>query len=210
MPIYVYMKKLILIIFIPVLNACSHDVNTCDLAPNIDYSKPGVLIIGDSVSIGYTSYVRQQLPQFDIIHNACNGETAEHALANVDKYMDYRFHWKLVVFNQGLWNLHDDPGPYAQVLKAEGLKLQTRADAVIFMTTTTFDTTRLQDNMDITQLNSAAISAMNSININTFDLNTVSIGLPHDLVGSPHFTEPSYETLAHTVSNSILESINGN
>lgn len=198
------MKYLSLLALLPLLSACSHDVNTCDLAPHIDYTKPGVLIIGDSVSIGYTPYVRGLVPQADIIHNACNAETAQHALGLVDTYLDYRFHWSVVTFNQGLWNLNTGSiADYQASLKAEGLKLQGKADHVIFFTSTQFDTTRPNDNLYMQELNAAAITTMNQLNIEVVDLYAPAMQLQHDLVGSPHFTEPSYQVLASIVSDAI-------
>ena len=65
---------------------------------------PKVLIIGDSISIGYTPYVKRQLKdEVTLSHNPGNAAHTGTGLAKIDAWLgDTR--WDLIHFN---WGLHD-------------------------------------------------------------------------------------------------------
>ncbi|PAW63589.1 MAG: SGNH/GDSL hydrolase family protein [Verrucomicrobiia bacterium Tous-C4TDCM] len=65
---------------------------------------PKVLIIGDSISIGYTPYVKRQLKdEVSLSHNPGNAANTGTGLAKIDAWLgDTR--WDLIHFN---WGLHD-------------------------------------------------------------------------------------------------------
>ena len=69
-----------------------------------DLSLPNVLLIGDSISIGYTEPVRNLLSgKANVYRIPENGGPTSRGVANLDKWLGDR-KWDLIHFN---WGLHD-------------------------------------------------------------------------------------------------------
>lgn len=68
---------------------------------------PNVLLIGDSISIGYTPYVRKLLEgEADVYRIPSNAKYSVFGLENLDKWLAMKpAKWDLVHFNWGLWDL---------------------------------------------------------------------------------------------------------
>ena len=76
--------------------------------PKVDHpDRPNVLLIGDSISIGYTPFVRSALQeQVDIYRIPTNGQATSFGLENLDKWLEKEpADWDLIHFNWGLWDL---------------------------------------------------------------------------------------------------------
>jgi len=66
---------------------------------------PNVLLIGDSISIGYTVDVRKQLAgKADIFRMPTNGKYASYGLENLDEWLESR-KWDVIHFNWDLWDI---------------------------------------------------------------------------------------------------------
>ena len=66
---------------------------------------PRVLLIGDSISIGYTPFVRAQLEGLaEVTHNAGNAGHTGRGLARLDEWLS-EGPFDLIHFNWGLWDL---------------------------------------------------------------------------------------------------------
>ncbi len=73
--------------------------------PEDDPALPNVLLIGDSISIGYTVDVRKFLKgKADVFRIPTNGETSRFGLENLDKWLGDR-KWDVIHFNWGLWDI---------------------------------------------------------------------------------------------------------
>lgn len=67
---------------------------------------PKVLIIGDSISIGYTPFVKQLLKdKATVIHNKGNAQHTKTGLKKIDSWLKQEKKWDLIHFNWGLWDL---------------------------------------------------------------------------------------------------------
>ena len=81
---------------------------------------PRVLLIGDSISMGYTLPVREKMKGLANVHRALgnSGDTAR-GLAQLDKWLG-KDHWDVIHFNFGLHDLKylDDKGNYVPPEKA--------------------------------------------------------------------------------------------
>ena len=70
-----------------------------------------ILIIGDSISIGYTPFVKEALQDKAIVkHNAGNAQHTGTGLLKLDEWIGDE-EWDIIQFNWGLWDLcyrHDD------------------------------------------------------------------------------------------------------
>ncbi len=76
-----------------------------------EVTEPNVLIIGDSISIGYTHGVRNKrkgvdrLPGFYIRHNPGNAETSDHTIMHLDEWLAPH-QWNIIHWNNGIWDIH--------------------------------------------------------------------------------------------------------
>ena len=66
---------------------------------------PNVLIIGDSISLGYTPHVIQMLKgQAVVVHNKGNAQHSGTGVKRIDAWLGQQ-KWDVIHFNWGLWDL---------------------------------------------------------------------------------------------------------
>jgi hypothetical protein len=71
----------------------------------MDPALPNVLILGDSISIGYTLPVRERLKgKANVIRPNANCGDTQRGLAEIQKWLGTN-HWDVIHFNWGLWDL---------------------------------------------------------------------------------------------------------
>lgn len=84
---------------------------------------PEILIIGDSISIGYTPFVRNKLSQEAIVtHNLGNAQHTGTGLKKIKEWIGDK-DWDIIQFNWGLWDLcyrHQDAKAYGNRDKIKG------------------------------------------------------------------------------------------
>lgn len=189
--------------------------------------KPRVLIIGDSISLGYTPYVEQSLAgQAVVVHNAGNAQDSKNGLKNLDSWIgDGK--WDVISFNFGLWDLcYRRPGPVTQENrdKVNGLiavpldeyeknldliaaRLKSTGAKVIFQSVTVVPAQEPGRNSeDVARYNRAAAGVMTRLGIPVNDLQSVTAALPDVMRESNsdvHYTEPGYAQIAKSVVKSI-------
>ncbi len=68
---------------------------------------PNILLIGDSISIGYTQDVRKTLlNKADVFRIPSNGRNAGHGVLKIDQWLAMKpGKWDVIHFNWGLWDL---------------------------------------------------------------------------------------------------------
>jgi lysophospholipase L1-like esterase len=85
--------------------------------------KMRILIIGDSVSIGYTPYVRELLDGIaEVYHNEGNAEHTGTGLRKLEGWLK-EGRWDIIHFNWGLWDIcyrHPDSNLYGNRDKING------------------------------------------------------------------------------------------
>lgn len=205
------MKALFVLSFL-CLAACNHPNDRCAAWPSADLSKPGVLVVGDSISLGYTPFVQQDLPSADVIHSPCNDESSTNAQLNMKMWVEYRPSWKVITFNHGMWDI--PPGPestsienYQANLRREGTFYMEHAPKVVFFTTTEVPAQANAGftNADVDQYNQAAVQVMNELGIEVVDLNAYSktIDQLHIDPTNIHWSPQGYQDLAGVVSQAI-------
>ena len=186
-----------------------------------------VLIIGDSISIGYFKPLQKLLEGKAVVeHNVGNAADTANGLANLDKWLgDTR--WDVIHFNHGLHDLKyvDEQGRNTAVEKGKQknpieqyeknldelvTRLKKTGAILIFATTTPVpDGTGFRVKGDAEKYNVAAKRVMNKHGVTIDDL--YSFSLPRlDEIQRPqnvHFTEAGSQLLAEQVTDSILKAI---
>jgi hypothetical protein len=190
--------------------------NPCLPAPNQDLTKPGVLIVGDSVSMGYLPIVQQSLP--NVTHSPCNNESTAFAQEYMKTWGSYRKHWSLITFNHGLWDLaYRQPyiPTYIANLRIEAEYYLSISDKVVFFTTTEIPQANVIGtpgaigftNDDVDAFNAAATQLMTELGVQVYDLNAYSktIDSLHISINNIHWTQQGYVDLANFVIMAIMQ-----
>ncbi|MCP4889701.1 MAG: SGNH/GDSL hydrolase family protein [Planctomycetaceae bacterium] len=87
------------------LDANAQGQNQAFQSPNVDPSLPHVLLIGDSISIGYTQEVRKQLAgKANVWRPKANCGPTTRGLESIDQWLGDR-KWDVIHFNFGLHDL---------------------------------------------------------------------------------------------------------
>jgi len=186
-----------------------------------------VLIIGDSISIGYFEPAKALLSeQADVYHNPGNAQHTAYGLAQLDEWLG-QTQWDVIHFNHGLHDLKyaDERGKlvavtegkpqipidqYARNLEALTLRLRQTGASLIFATTTPVPegaTGRVKG--DDVRYNKVAQEIMTRHNVPVNDLYSFalarldSIQQPHNV----HFTEEGSRQLAGQVAKCILDAL---
>lgn len=189
--------------------------------------KERVLIIGDSISLGYTPFVEKALnDRAVIVHSIGNSQDSLNGVKNIDAWIGSE-KWDMISFNFGLWDLcYRRPGPitqenrdkvngsiavpfdqYEQNLTRIAERLRKTGAKVIFQNTTVVPANEPGRYAgDVERYNRAAEAVMRRFDIKVNDLNAVSAKLPFEMRESDtdvHYTEPGYAELAKSVVQSI-------
>ena len=194
-----------------------------------DPALPRVLIIGDSISIGYTVSVREALAGEANVHRIPgNAGDTDMGLAGLPKWLNEKnVKWDLIHFNWGLWDLcyrnpesknqgHRDkvegtlthtPEQYAENLEAIVQALEATDAKLIFATTTPIPEGEAGRKVGDDRIyNEAALNVMRRHEIGINDLYSVMAGKMKKFGGKPgdvHFTEQGYALLGVAVGKSI-------
>ena len=188
------------------------------LAPVADVpGLPRVLIVGDSVSMGYTLPVRALLKDKANVHRIPqNGGATSVGLANLARWLGEE-KWDVIHFNFGLHdakllpegNHHADPDGYAQNLRAIVQQLRATGAKLIWATTTPVPDGGILSPIrrfgDIGAYNAAAKKVMDENGVAIDDLGAAvqpevaRLQNPHDV----HFSKEGSQFLAERVAASI-------
>jgi acyl-CoA thioesterase-1 len=197
---------------------------------------PNVLIIGDSISIGYTPFVREILKYRANVYRPmlddekpenCSGTTK--GVENIDRWIgDTK--WEVIHFNFGLHDIkHVDPATgenstnpkhpqqaplkqYKQNLEIMVEKLKATGAKLIFATTTPYPDVvegPLRKPGMPQKYNREAVKIMNKNNVIINDLYAFMLPRMHELQlpNNVHFTETGSFELAKKVTERIIEAI---
>lgn len=194
-------------------------------------SKPQVLIIGDSISLGYTPYVRKVLDSKAVVaHSAGNSQDSNNGVRNLRRWIGSG-KWDVISFNFGLWDIcyrqagsiakdHKDKvygsiavplSQYERNLDLIASQLKATGANVIFQSITVVPSQDpCRNSVDVEKYNQAAAKVMKRLNIPVNDLQIVSARLPDSMRESNtdvHYTKPGYAELAKSVAKSIEDAL---
>lgn len=189
--------------------------------------KKNVLIIGDSISIGYTPFVREALKtEANVFHNYRNARHTAYGLDSIANWLG-ETKWDVIHFNFGLHDLcyrsknvlrDKVNGKLSVSLEDYGDNLRKIAEIikntdakVIFATTTMVPENEPgRFSNDVEEYNQVAIEVMNDYDIEIDDLYSLSLEV-HPRLGKGdddvHYTKDGYRKLSEQVVKCIKEKL---
>ncbi|WP_434036679.1 SGNH/GDSL hydrolase family protein [Formosa sp. 4Alg 33] len=193
---------------------------------------PDVLIIGDSISLGYTPFVRKVLKEkANVVHNKGNAQHSGYGLEQIDEWIgDTK--WDVIQFNWGLWDLcyrnpesknqgnRDKvngtvtftPEEYERNLEALVVRLKETQAKLIFVTTSYVpkgELGRVEKSDKI--YNKVAKRVMKKYGVTVNDINNISKKIHKDHGAGPkdvHYTKEGYELLSKPIIKGIEKYLN--
>ena len=193
-----------------------------------DVKPANVLIIGDSISIGYTRYLSKMLKGRAVVkHNQGNAQHTGTGLKKLDKWIG-KTKWDVIHFNWGLWDLcyrgknnRDKVNgkittpidQYEKNLEQLVLKLKKTGAALIWAHTTVVPEKEEGRFVgDDKKYNDVAAKIMKKHGVVINDLHALSKSFPAELFvgpGNVHFRKSGSTKLAEQVSIKISEALRG-
>jgi len=177
---------------------------------------PRVLLIGDSISIGYTAAVREQLRGVANVHRIPdNGGPTTRGLAMLDEWLGDR-RWDVIHFNFGLHDIarvnagqpRIAAADYEKNIRAIAERLRATGARVVYATTTPVpevDVRPVRRNADAIERNAIARKIMAKLQVPVDDL--YAVALPRlaaiQQPANVHFTPEGYDVLAAVVVASV-------
>lgn len=178
---------------------------------NDDPNLPRVLLIGDSVSRGYTQSVRKALAGKANVHRApANCGPTSLGLKKIEVWLG-NGNWDIIHFNFGIHDRNTPVEDYSQRLKQLANRLKETDAKLIWASTTPIpdDPSKMQTAHSIVERNQAAAQIMEERNIAINNLFTAVT--PHlEQMQNPndvHFNAQGYEFLGQQVADAILQSM---
>lgn len=185
-----------------------------------------MLVIGDSISIGYTPFLEKSLaPDVVVAHNPGNGGSTVRGVENIEKWLDNR-QWDIILFNFGLHDLvHKDQEnkydvvngkisvlleEYRKNLETIVAKLRETTAELYFVTTTVVpENSPGRKVEDPAKYNAVALEVMKKSGIKVIDLYTASLTIhpQNSKPGNVHYTPEGYGQLASYIMNELRPSI---
>jgi lysophospholipase L1-like esterase len=203
-----------------------------------DPKLPNVLIIGDSISIGYTRQVREKLAGKANVSRPMSGKGPDNCgdttigLRKIDGWLGQQ-KWDVVHFNWGLWdlcyrnpqskeqgnrdkvggNISSTPEDYEKNLEQLVTRLEATGAKLIWANTTVVPEGEAGRFVgDDEKYNAIAARVMKKHGIATDDLFTLTKGFAgkHSTkAGDVHFTAAGYERIAVQVAATIESALDG-
>ncbi|NBV33418.1 MAG: SGNH/GDSL hydrolase family protein [Proteobacteria bacterium] len=188
---------------------------------------PRVLLIGDSISIGYTLATRKALEGVANVHRIpANGSATDAAAKNLERWLapdNSGKKWDVIHFN---WGLHDlkhwrdnkldlagaqvNPLPdYEKNLREIIVKLKATGAKLIFATTTPVpEGSAGRIAKEELAYNEAAVRIMNENNVSVDDLHAIAAARPElQKKNNVHFSDEGYQVLATQVAAEIKKAL---
>lgn len=188
--------------------------------------EPNILIIGDSISIGYTPFVKKYFKGKALItHNPGNAEHTGTGLQKIDEWLGEE-KWDIVQFNWGLWDLaYRNPSAkaygnrdklngtvtysvdeYATNLDSLITYIKSKTQAKLIFVTTTYVPSEEAGRFtsDVEKYNDAAKLVMKKHEVEVNDIYKKSLKIHKDYgKGSDdvHYSSKGYRKLSESINN---------
>ncbi len=212
---------------LPILVAASAALSAPQEEKEAAGGLPKVLIIGDSISIGYTPHVVERLRgKADVRHHPGNAQHTGTGLKKLDGWIG-KEKWAVIHFNWGLWDLcyrHPESKVQGNRDKANGTvttaleqygenldrlvaRLKETGAALVWASTTVVPEGEAGRFVgDDVKYNAAAAKVMEKHGVPTNDLHALTKAFPPELFSAPgnvHFTKEGYRRIGDQVADRI-------
>lgn len=176
-----------------------------------DPALPRVLLIGDSVSRGYTQAVRKALAGQVNVHRApANCGPTASGIKHIEVWLGDG-NWDLIHFNFGIHDRNTPLPDYLQRLGQLVERMRKTGAKLVWASTTPIpdDPEKKQTATSIIERNAAAAEVMKKHEVTTNDLfgavtpHLAEYQNPNDV----HFNAPGYDFLGRTVASAIKEAL---
>lgn len=180
-----------------------------NMAP-LDEREP-LLVVGDSISIGYYLELQKLIPSYQVIHNTGNARNSLNGRNNIEQWLAHSPSWKACTLNHGLHDIHPfyrvSIEDYRDNLRFVATRMIEACEKVLFINTTKvpLDSPYRQAGLEITY-NAAAQEVMDEMNIPVCDLHAASLLIPTKKPGNVHYKISGYKQLAQVIKG-CLDSI---
>ena len=218
-----YMKCLARIIFVMFIMAV---ISSCT------GEKPKILIIGDSISLGYTPFVKTHFANRAVIeHNPGNAQHTGTGLKKIKEWIGDE-DWDIIQFNWGLWDLcyrHPDSKVQGNRDKINGkitygiedysanldsivsiVKAETDAKLIFVTTSYVPEKEAGRFSGDALKYNEAAKRIMEKHGVEVNDIFKKSVVIHKELGSGPdnvHYTKEGYKALGEAISDFLSKEI---
>ena len=177
-----------------------------------DPKLPRMLIIGDSISRGYTVALRNALQGKVNVHRApANCSSTAYGLSKLDIWLgNNKEPWDLIIFNFGIHDRRTGNDQYVANLTTIVGKLKQRSNKVLFVTTTPIPEGAAEFVENASEnSNRLATRVMNEHQIGTIDLYTAIKPeiAEYQLPQNCHFKEDGYTYMATYLAPFVLKSL---
>jgi lysophospholipase L1-like esterase len=188
--------------------------------------KPKILIIGDSISIGYTPFVKEYFLEKAIVsRNKGNAQHTGTGLKNIEAWIGEE-QWDIVQFNWGLWDLcyrHPDSKEYGNRDKINGkpeytiqeyasnldtivslIKKKTNAKLIFVATTNVPKNEPGRHQNEVRKYNDAAKKIMKKHGVLVNDIYKASIKIHKNFglgANDVHYNKEGYEKLGKLITD---------
>jgi lysophospholipase L1-like esterase len=186
-------------------------LTACGRSPDTKY----VLVIGDSISEGYTPHLKELLPEYAVVHNEGNARSSRNAVEKIETWIAQVPKRDVCTFNHGLHDTAEYSGPqtpietYRSNLTTVARRLRQACARVIFFTTTARPVNEtFYEAGEVEAYNAVAVEVMSAEGIDVVDLHAVSLTIPHLYLRAAeaddvHFTSEGSRILAETIAAAI-------
>lgn len=199
---------------------------------SINNDEPKILIIGDSISIGYMPFVKEDLAnKATVYHNPGNAQHTGTGLKNVEEWISTET-WDIVQINWGLWDLcyrnadsktqgnrDKEHGKitytvneYASNLDTIIKLIKSKTNAKVIFVTTTYvpenEAGRFKE--DVKKYNDAARKIMTKHSIAVNDIYETSISIHNKLglgLDDVHYSDKGYEKLSKPITKFLKKEL---
>ena len=180
--------------------------------------RPAILVIGDSISIGWSQAIidNNMLPDYQILHNPCNGESSQYTVENINTWLSARPNYYAIVWNNGIWdaNLGVSTADYADnEVQIAQRYVRAYTDRPLFLTTTAIPKAVVgATDIEVSDYNREISWELHHLYIPVLDLHKYTARPPisneHDASNSVHYTPKGYEDIARIVLRELKRRYN--